>query len=103
MLPLPVKKSSQRKAEVEDDDDMSDAAKEEFDVSSSDDGGSFQRKTEVKKQPAKKLGPTMAKEVSIKAKGTSSGDWGWRGTDQCWLVAILPMNLGGEEIVMMYL
>ena len=71
MLPLPVKKSS-RKAEVE---DKSDAGKDEFDVSSSDDGGSFQRKTEVKKQPAKKLGPTMAKEKSIKAKGTSSGDW----------------------------
>ena len=79
MLPLPVKKSSQRKAEL----DESDAAKDEFDVSSSDDGGSFQRKTEVKKQPAKKLGPTMAKEVSIKAKGISSGDWGCRETDLC--------------------
>ena len=80
MLPLPVKKTS-RKAEVE---DVSDAAKDEFDVSSSDDGGSFQRKTEVKKQPAKKLGPTMAKETSTKAKGTLSGDLSWRGTDWCW-------------------
>ena len=70
MLPLPVKKYS-RKAEVEDE---SDAGKDEFDVSSSDDGGSFQRKTGVKKQPAKKLGPTMAKEPSTKAKGTVSGD-----------------------------
>ena len=79
MLPLPVKKS--RKAEVEEE---SDAAKDEFDVSSSDDGGSFKRKTEVKKQPPKKLGPTMAKEVSTKAKGTSSGDFCWRGNYWCW-------------------
>ena len=95
MLPLPVKKSS-RKAELADE---SDAAKDEFDVSSSDDGGSFQRKTEVKKQPAKKLGPTVAKETSTKAKGTSSGDCCWRGTDWYWLVVIAIMNAFKVEMV----
>ena len=74
IIPLPVKKSS-RKAEVEHE---SDAGKE---LSSTDDGGSFQRKTELL---AKKLGPTMAKETSTKAKGTSSGDWCWLGADWCW-------------------
>ena len=84
MLPLPVKNCS-RKAEVEDE---SDAAKDEFDVSSSDDGGSFKRKTEVKK-----LGPTMAKEPSTKAKGTLAGDCCWRGNDWCWPACVNCSNV----------